>query len=127
MRSRRIGTRSSTSVPGRGRIVAGGREPRRGYHGRPPRPARSSIPSEVTMILAARAKPSAPGETDAQNPRLKVGLLVPGGRLPQWVLTAIEAIRSSDDAQVVVTLRSAPTPAGSRPGRAMRGLLWLYL
>ena len=78
------------------------------------------------MILAARAKPSAPGETHAQNPRLKVGLLLPNGRLPHWVLTAVEAIRSSEDAHVVVILRSAPTPAGSTPGPAMRGLLWLY-
>jgi hypothetical protein len=84
-------------------------------------PSRLSDPSEVTMILVAAA-------------RLRVGLVLPDGQVPRWVLTAVEAIRSSDDADVVVVVRSSSAVGGGRagapqlagPGAAARMLLALY-
>jgi hypothetical protein len=70
-------------------------------------------------------------EPGAETPRLRVGLVLSDGLLPRWVLTAIDAIRSSADADIVVLLRSstsgAARAAGERsPGAAMRTLVAVY-
>ena len=69
------------------------------------------------MIPATRARPAAAVEPEVAVPRLKVGLVLPAGRLPRWVLAAVEAIRSSDDADIAVIVRST-SASGRRAGRA---------
>lgn len=65
--------------------------------------------------------------------RLRVGLVLPDGPVPRWVLTAVEAIQSSGDADVVVVVRSRSSGrggAGARsqggPGAVAQALLALY-
>jgi hypothetical protein len=63
--------------------------------------------------------------------RLRLGLVLPDGWLPRWLLSAVEAIRSCADADVVVMLRSSNSgdgrlAPGRPPGAAVRTLLRAY-